>query len=97
MAIFWVIPEGEGVRVDGTDIWLVAKIHADGSADLTTPDGRTVTLQPEIAFRVGPGFRMWLMPGAPAGTVRLAMESYVPLMHRHPPRSHRPGAARRPA
>lgn len=25
--------EGEGVRIDGTDVWMVAKIHPDGSAE----------------------------------------------------------------
>jgi len=94
MPIVWTVSEGEGVRIDGTDIWMVDRILDGGaSAEVIAPDGRRVTLQEEVVFRVGPGFNMWLTSGAPEGAIRLVMESYTPLMHRHPPRNHKPGAA----
>lgn len=94
MPIVWQVFEGEGVRIDGTDVWILKRIMQDGTAaEMLAPDGSLVVLEEDIAFRVGPGFRMWVMPGAPKGSVRLAMEAYVPVMHRHPPRNHKPGAA----
>lgn len=95
MAIFWDVREGEGVRIDGTDVWIVTRILEHGTAaELLGPPGQRVTLHEDIPYRPGPGFRMWLVPGASEGCVRLAMEAYVPLMHRHPPRDTRPSRVR---
>ncbi len=88
MPVVWQLSPGEGVRIDGTDIWTLERIIDDGlGAELVAPNGQRVTLQMDVVFRVGPGFRFTLAPGAPEGSIRLVMEAYVPLMHRHPPRS----------
>jgi hypothetical protein len=98
MPIAWTIRQGEGVRIDGTDIWTVEQISDDGATVLIGPDGARVTLSGEQPYRLGPGFRIWLGPGAPKGSIRLVMEAYVPLMHRHPPRDHKAKPAQgRPA
>ncbi|WP_203070558.1 hypothetical protein [Falsiroseomonas ponticola] len=90
MAIFWTIKEGEGIRIDGTDIWMINRIiDGGGAAEVATPFGDIIILEENAVFRVGPGFRMWLERGDLDGHVRLAMEHYVPLMHRHPPRNHK--------
>jgi hypothetical protein len=90
MAICWTIQEGTGVRVDGTDIWLVEQIIEDGTAAiLRSPSGQLVTLKENIEFRVGPGFKMWIAPSPLPGSIMLVMESYTPIMHRQPPRDHK--------
>jgi hypothetical protein len=92
MPIVWTVLQGEGVRLDGTDIWTVERIIDQGaSAELAGPDGRRIKLLADQPYRLGPGFRMWLVPGTPSGAVRLVMDAYVPLMHRHPPRDHKQG------
>ena len=49
MAIFWDVREGEGVRLDGTDVWLVTRILEDGTAaELLGPAGQRVTLHEDI-------------------------------------------------
>lgn len=90
MAVMWIVKEGEGVRIDGIDIWTVERIIEDGTAaELRAPDGSLVTLREDVPFRVGPAFRMSLAPGAPEGCIHLVMDAYAPLMHRHPPRNHK--------
>ena len=95
MPIIWLILEGEGVRIDQTDIWIVEKVLAGGTAArLRRPDGGMIELQENIVHRVGPGFRIWLAPNAPAGHVHLAVEAYAPVMHRYPPRNRRSASQR---
>ena len=50
---------GEGVRLDGTDIWLLKDIRADGAAAIFfDPTGSEVVLERDVPHRVAPGLKL---------------------------------------
>lgn len=82
---------GEGVRIDGTDIWLLKEIIEDGTAAVMfDPTGKEVTLRQDVAYRVGPGFRLSVAAIDAPAHIRLVIDAYIPLVHLYPPRTGKP-------
>ncbi len=99
MPLFVDLAVGEGVRIDGTNIWLLKTIAEDGAAArFFDPLGREVVLEADVPFRAAPGLKLWLSPvGGSAERVRLVLDAYIPLIHRYPPRTGGPAPKRLPA
>ncbi len=91
MALTRDLTVGEGVRIDGTDIWVLKEIIEDGTAAVMfDPAGKEVILKQDIAYRAGPGFRLSVAPVAEPDHIRLILDAYIPLVHLYPPRTGKP-------
>lgn len=96
MPIIYYSAVGEGVRIDITDVWTVKSIGPDGtSAVIMGPDGQLIGLAGDEVHRVAPGLRLGVAPGRRPGEIGIVLDAFIPLVHRHPPRDHRPSANRR--
>lgn len=91
MALTRDLMVGEGVRIDATDIWLLKEIIEDGTAAVMfDPAGKEVTLRQDVAYRVGPGFRLSVAAIDAPAHIRLVIDAYIPLVHLYPPRTGKP-------
>ena len=84
---------GQGVKIDTADIWLLKEVIQDGTAAVVLdPAGKEVTLVEDFAYRAAPGLRLSVMPATQPDRIRLVIDAFIPLIHRHPPRSNRQAA-----
>lgn len=79
---------GEGVRVDRTDLWMLRAVIDDGAAaKFVDPQARLITSRQAQLYQVGPGLRRAVTLGRAPDEIILVIDAYVPLVHRHPPRT----------
>lgn len=84
---------GHGVKIDTSDVWLLKEVIQDGTAAvMIDPTGKEVTLVEDTAYRAAPGLRLSVMPATQPDRIRLVIDAFIPLIHRHPPRNNKPSA-----